>query len=68
MLKIFSIEYYSVCLKCNGKVLGERDFGNCNRCGMFQCMDICNKVVAKIMIKGKEDSAMLKAYGNALQK
>ena len=31
-------------------------------------MDVCNtEVVAKIMIKGKEDSVVLKAYGKALQ-
>lgn len=35
---------------------------------MFQCMDVCNtEVDAKIMIKGKEDSIGLKAYGKALQ-
>ena len=51
---VFSIEYFSVCLKCNGKVPGEEEIGTCNRCGMFQCMDVCNtEVVAKIMIKEK---------------
>ena len=59
---VFSIEFFSVCFKCNGKVLGEEEFGTCNRCGMFQCMDVCNtEVVAKIMIKGKEDSTVLKS-------
>ena len=65
---VFSIEHFSVCLKCNGKVLGEEEFGTCNRCGMLQCMDICNRdVVGKIMIKGREDSVVLKAYGTVLK-
>ena len=35
---------------------------------MFQYMDVCNtEVVAKITIKGKEDSVVLKAYGKAFQ-
>ena len=50
------------------KVLGEEESGTCNRCGMLQCMDICNRdVIGKIMIKGREDSVVLKVYGTVLE-
>jgi len=64
---VFSIECFSVCLKYNGKVVGE-EIGTCNRCSIIQCMDDYDcDVAAKIMIKGKEGSAVLKIYGKVLQ-
>lgn len=66
---VFSLEKYSTCLKCNGKITNAKgEIGTCSKCGMLQCLEACKEeVAAQMMIKSSTGNTMLKAYGKVLQ-
>ena len=66
---VSSLEKYLSCLKkCSGKVNTDGEYGSCNRCGMFQCLDACKEeATAQLMVKSSTGNLMFKAFGKVLQ-
>ena len=70
VIGVYSLEKYSICLKCNGKITSaDGDFGTCSKCGMLQLLEACKEdMTAQLMIKsGSSENILLKAYGKVLQ-
>ena len=69
VLGVLSLESYSTCLKCNGKITNaDEEFGTCSKCGMLQLLGACKEeMAAQLMIKGgSSGNILLKAYGKVL--
>lgn len=65
---VSSLEKYLSCLKCSGKVNTDGEYGSCNKCGMFQCLDACKEeATAQLMVRSSTGNLMFKAFGKVLQ-
>lgn len=66
-----TLDSYSGCMKCNGKVISdveESELGICGRCGMMQCTTDCKKeITAQLRVKFGGGIICLRAFGKILE-